>query len=137
MAASCPNESRLVRGSQIAAGGHEKCAASHRRIDDPELKDPLGFGIVDERRKRSRSEEYTSELQSRFDLVCRLLLEKKNDRDADTQSPTVNSRHDRPVPGSHHSRGNCKQPQRCPRLAGTALHAEMTGWCYDLKGSGF
>src|SRR5207249_9626170 len=28
---------------------------------------------------RGRSEEHTSELQSRFDLVCRLLLEKKND----------------------------------------------------------
>src|SRR5437868_10665577 len=27
-----------------------------------------------------RSEEHTSELQSRFDLVCRLLLEKKNCR---------------------------------------------------------
>src|SRR5690349_22159135 len=27
----------------------------------------------------SRSEEHTSELQSRRDLVCRLLLEKKND----------------------------------------------------------
>src|SRR5207249_8635312 len=27
----------------------------------------------------SRSEEHTSELQSRFDLVCRLLLEKKNE----------------------------------------------------------
>src|SRR5699024_11883030 len=27
---------------------------------------------------RERSEEHTSELQSRFDLVCRLLLEKKN-----------------------------------------------------------
>src|SRR5699024_12759931 len=27
---------------------------------------------------RDRSEEHTSELQSRFDLVCRLLLEKKN-----------------------------------------------------------
>src|SRR5437868_7837406 len=26
-----------------------------------------------------RSEEHTSELQSRFDLVCRLLLEKKNE----------------------------------------------------------
>src|SRR5699024_11633337 len=26
----------------------------------------------------NRSEEHTSELQSRFDLVCRLLLEKKN-----------------------------------------------------------
>src|SRR5207249_11443468 len=28
-------------------------------------------------RFRMRSEEHTSELQSRFDLVCRLLLEKK------------------------------------------------------------
>src|SRR5699024_12072206 len=27
----------------------------------------------------NRSEEHTSELQSRFDLVCRLLLEKKKD----------------------------------------------------------
>src|SRR5207249_6073280 len=30
-----------------------------------------------------RSEEHTSELQSRFDLVCRLLLEKKNFPKAD------------------------------------------------------
>src|SRR5207249_5605699 len=29
--------------------------------------------------QRRRSEEHTSELQSRFDLVCRLLLEKKKD----------------------------------------------------------
>src|SRR5207249_8714391 len=29
-------------------------------------------------RRLARSEEHTSELQSRFDLVCRLLLEKKN-----------------------------------------------------------
>src|SRR5699024_11793474 len=29
-------------------------------------------------KKSIRSEEHTSELQSRFDLVCRLLLEKKN-----------------------------------------------------------
>src|SRR5207249_8656270 len=28
--------------------------------------------------ENTRSEEHTSELQSRFDLVCRLLLEKKN-----------------------------------------------------------
>src|SRR5699024_11896777 len=32
------------------------------------------------RRRRERSEEHTSELQSRFDLVCRLLLEKKNNK---------------------------------------------------------
>src|SRR5438067_9771793 len=31
-----------------------------------------------------RSEEHTSELQSRFDLVCRLLLEKKNTNLANT-----------------------------------------------------
>src|SRR6266513_5527741 len=30
-----------------------------------------------QRRPPPRSEEHTSELQSRFDLVCRLLLEKK------------------------------------------------------------
>src|SRR5437868_12937197 len=29
--------------------------------------------------RKTRSEEHTSELQSRFDLVCRLLLEKKKD----------------------------------------------------------
>src|SRR5437868_7947965 len=31
----------------------------------------------DRQLERKRSEEHTSELQSRFDLVCRLLLEKK------------------------------------------------------------
>src|SRR5438094_1862432 len=29
----------------------------------------------------TRSEEHTSELQSPYDLVCRLLLEKKNDKE--------------------------------------------------------
>src|SRR5699024_12213152 len=36
----------------------------------------LAGHIEDDR--SGRSEEHTSELQSRFDLVCRLLLEKKN-----------------------------------------------------------
>src|SRR5216683_6257276 len=34
-------------------------------------------GVPSPCRGRSRSEEHTSELQSRSDLVCRLLLEKK------------------------------------------------------------
>src|SRR5699024_11537396 len=34
-------------------------------------------------RRRSRSEEHTSELQSRFDLVCRLLLEKKKSKNTE------------------------------------------------------
>src|SRR5207249_10344045 len=33
--------------------------------------------VIDLRTSTVRSEEHTSELQSRFDLVCRLLLEKK------------------------------------------------------------
>src|SRR5699024_12121809 len=32
---------------------------------------------INDKEIRIRSEEHTSELQSRFDLVCRLLLEKK------------------------------------------------------------
>src|SRR5438067_6800316 len=39
--------------------------------------------------EEGRSEEHTSELQSRFDLVCRLLLEKKKE----TATPRVNARH--------------------------------------------
>src|SRR5699024_4583860 len=35
-----------------------------------------------------RSEEHTSELQSRFDLVCRLLLEKKK-KEREQVSPTI------------------------------------------------
>src|SRR3712207_7969273 len=43
----------------------------------------------DRRRRRAagRSEEHTSELQSRQYLVCRLLLEKKKKQQLDIQSP--------------------------------------------------
>src|SRR5437868_12734591 len=37
----------------------------------------------------ARSEEHTSELQSRFDLVCRLLLEKKNNTRPSTCPPSA------------------------------------------------
>src|SRR5260370_31705225 len=36
---------------------------------------PVGMSLCS---SRQRSEEHTSELQSHFNLVCRLLLEKKN-----------------------------------------------------------
>src|SRR5437867_10166361 len=39
------------------------------------------------REVESRSEEHTSELQSPYDLVCRLLLEKKNQGIAQSISP--------------------------------------------------
>src|SRR5699024_11813888 len=41
---------------------------------ETEISDDIDLIIV----PGVRSEEHTSELQSRFDLVCRLLLEKKN-----------------------------------------------------------
>src|SRR5699024_11860690 len=66
-----------ARGSRRMPGGttrdqphRQLTACSIRR---PARKADLRQGL----RKGLRSEEHTSELQSRFDLVCRLLLEKK------------------------------------------------------------
>src|SRR5699024_11671906 len=42
--------------------------------------DDFGRESVPLMKPYSRSEEHTSELQSRFDLVCRLLLEKKKQK---------------------------------------------------------
>src|SRR5258707_11494031 len=47
--------------------------------------DPVHLSGSSEARKMRRSEEHTSELQSRQYLVCRLLLEKKK-RDLDSAS---------------------------------------------------
>src|SRR6478672_12669691 len=58
----------LFRSTSVASARASRCAgrrASLRRQDRPCW---------------SRSEEHTSELQSRSDLVCRLLLEKKKQR---------------------------------------------------------
>src|SRR5438067_10804490 len=56
-------------------------AAERRQIDVGDAH-PAGVVEVPQSKDRvtpERSEEHTSELQSRFDLVCRLLLEKKKD----------------------------------------------------------
>src|SRR5207249_7381153 len=47
---------------------------------------PLTFAVVETR----RSEEHTSELQSRFDLVCRLLLEKKKKKKKNKYKNNIN-----------------------------------------------
>src|SRR5438874_8760344 len=46
----------------------------------PPARDRLGEPLVMGEAEAVRSEEHTSELQSRRDLVCRLLLEKKKKR---------------------------------------------------------
>src|SRR5688572_31356991 len=50
-------------------------SARRRRARVPRAR--VGEPSAD-RRRRPRSEEHTSELQSQSNLVCRLLLEKKN-----------------------------------------------------------
>src|SRR2546422_3858295 len=46
------------------------------------------------REKQSRSEEHTSELQSRLHLVCRLLLEKKKNNIQELHTRPLNVTHD-------------------------------------------
>src|SRR2546422_3142245 len=52
-----------------------------RHVDPPEAEvvevHPVGGALVPGEIRLPRSEEHTSELQSRLHLVCRLLLEKK------------------------------------------------------------
>src|SRR5215469_4741254 len=57
-----------------------RCLASCSRI----VVAPRMSGSMD-----GRSEEHTSELQSRRDLVCRLLLEKKNNCAIDMENETA------------------------------------------------
>src|SRR5699024_12553899 len=67
---------RMARGAdlgaddaiRLGAAGGERVAAGAGH---------LGLDVCGVDLSLHRSEEHTSELQSRFDLVCRLLLEKK------------------------------------------------------------
>src|SRR2546421_10936717 len=73
----------LIHGWPLSGASWEKqtaalLAAGHRVI----TYDRRGFGRSSKPAvgKQCRSEEHTSELQSRSDLVCRLLLEKKKNK---------------------------------------------------------
>src|SRR5690606_42061831 len=63
-----------------SACGRSPAFAARRRTAFPQ-SDAAAAPAVETRRRHAgstRSEEHTSELQSRENLVCRLLLEKKN-----------------------------------------------------------
>src|SRR2546429_2037719 len=57
-----------------------------------------GFDWDFESAEKERSEEHTSELQSRLHLVCRLLLEKKQARKPGSPAGTRKPDHSRPPP---------------------------------------
>src|SRR5699024_11670527 len=81
-AGACRVGGEQVRGYAVDTGEQ----AADRRCD-PGVGDRSGATVGCH---RSRSEEHTSELQSRFDLVCRLLLEKKtNNRETSTTTANV------------------------------------------------
>src|SRR2546422_8242170 len=80
---------------------------------DETLRAPLGRGLRWKgkvaTKRRPRSEEHTSELQSRLHLVCRLLLEKKkndyNPHDPDSERPSPHASSPQ-TPPHHPDRGH-------------------------------
>src|SRR5436309_5047553 len=63
---------------------HEKNAAEARHRRGGQQHPLLGWQL-ERCHQHDRSEEHTSELQSRENLVCRLLLEKKKKKKEDTR----------------------------------------------------
>src|SRR2546429_3613687 len=90
--------------AKTSDGGGKLCVGIVFGNEPVYLPDNLGVdrftvlpAVFERSRKRTkRSEEHTSELQSRLHLVCRLLLEKKKHRlrrRIRTQRPTFHIRH--------------------------------------------
>src|SRR5690349_22006699 len=80
------NSAVLVQNGSVGQAFHKSLLPTYDVFDEDRYFEPyrgvqileiagrkLGISICED-----RSEEHTSELQSRRDLVCRLLLEKKN-----------------------------------------------------------
>src|SRR5437868_10065599 len=65
-----PYAAEMLRFYALLTGFQEKL---YRKLETASNRTPMPAS----HKQLARSEEHTSELQSRFDLVCRLLLEKK------------------------------------------------------------
>src|SRR5690349_25126411 len=70
-----PPRSTLFPYTTLFRSGSDALRPAHDRPAGPRRDRSLGE--ISRHRRDGRSEEHTSELQSRRDLVCRLLLEKK------------------------------------------------------------
>src|SRR5699024_12877558 len=67
------------RHGQLRAAGGKPAALCRCVVQAPAAAPgEAGVPVICSEYGEQRSEEHTSELQSRFDLVCRLLLETKN-----------------------------------------------------------
>src|SRR3989449_7794670 len=72
-----PPRSTLFPYTTLFRSLHARRSTAHHD-EREERAPPLGVGFEHRVLELARSEEHTSELQSRLHLVCRLLLEKKN-----------------------------------------------------------
>src|SRR5437870_10374834 len=73
---------RGIQDRQVVAHHDQRTLVRREEFHQPSLRVDVEVvrGLIEQEQIRSpeRSEEHTSELQSRGHLVCRLLLEKKN-----------------------------------------------------------
>src|SRR5438309_8820755 len=76
----------ILRDQRSLRGGHHGRHARHRHRSCAGERQRRGLRA--RCRCRARSEEHTSELQSQFHLVCRLLLEKKKKKKTKSYNTT-------------------------------------------------
>src|SRR5699024_8534071 len=67
----------LFEVQKAAISKHLKNIFESGELNEDSVVSKMETTAADGKRYQTRSEEHTSELQSRFDLVCRLLLENK------------------------------------------------------------
>src|SRR2546430_3938371 len=136
-----PPSTSFVSGSETTTASGRlssmpDCRALKRRSPSPMAASTRASGASVTATRGSRSEEHTSELQSQSNLVCRLLLEKKNGHLVDNHVDTKFCKR------RHHV--GVKTRNRLPRqrelslgaIAGRNAHAVINELDLDLKGVG-
>src|SRR5256886_7087092 len=90
-----------------------------------------------------RSEEHTSELQSQSNLVCRLLLEKKNEQDCQSKNgahtkaePPTNVHGEEMWVEQHHRHGSADLRPDPPAAIDRDIHVATNSRCDELINSG-
>src|SRR3989449_8024471 len=81
-------------GPALSRGQSSKWSSPRQSSADwssPHVSSGLNGGGPNRSKRLMRSEEHTSELQSRLHLVCRLLLEKKKKQHIQTKKSTANN----------------------------------------------
>src|SRR2546426_1328622 len=87
-----PPRSTLFPYTTLFRSADERTAGVRARVESLEKQDIEISRQIETKAALIRSEEHTSELQSPCNLVCRLLLEKKNNIDTLLLAPLADRR---------------------------------------------